>query len=230
MYLGLAEVAYQRGELDDALDHITQGVALSRQTANATLVASGLTTLAWIRQAQGDPAGARAAMSQAEEIGLGSEVVDLINPVPARRARFLLPRRRRGAAAWTGERGLSPADDPAYAWEPAYMTLARVLRAQGRAAEALGLLERLYARAKREGRTGSVIEIQALRALASADRGDEAGAVSFLTDALALAHPEGYVRVFADEGPAMGVLLGRSSPTNGAPRQERMYRPSICAG
>ena len=33
--------------------------------------------------------------------------------------------------------------------------------------------------------------------------------MSFLTDALALAHPEGYVRVFADEGPAMGVLLGR---------------------
>ena len=109
VYLGFAEVAYQRGELDDALDHVTQGVALSRRTGNATLVASGLTTLAWIRQAQGDPAGAREAMSQAAEIGLGSDVVDLINPVPARRARLLLAQGDvEGAAAWTGERGIAP--------------------------------------------------------------------------------------------------------------------------
>jgi LuxR family maltose regulon positive regulatory protein len=209
-YLGLAEVAYQRGELGVALDHITRGVALCRQTANATLIASGLTTLAWVRQAQGDPVGAREAMSQAVEIGLGSDVVDLINPAPARRARLLLAQGVvEAAAAWTAERRLSAGDDPDYAWEPAYLTLARVLRAQGQAAEALGLLERLHARATREGRKGSIIEIQALRALASADRGDEAGALSFLTDALALAHPEGYVRIFADEGPAMGGLLGR---------------------
>jgi LuxR family maltose regulon positive regulatory protein len=210
VHLGLAEVAYQRGELGDALDNITRGVALCHQTANATLIASGLTTLAWVRQSQGDPLGAREAMSQAVEIGLGSEVVDLINPVPARRARLLLVQGDvEAAAAWTGERGLSADDDPAYAWEPAYLTLARVLRAQGRAEEALGMLERLHAKAKEEDRKGSVIEIQALRALASADRGDEAGAVSFLTDALVLAHPEGYVRIFADEGPEMGVLLGR---------------------
>lgn len=210
VHLGLADVAYQRGELSDALDAITKGVALCRQTANPTLIASALTTLAWIRQSQGDPAGARETMSQAVEIGLGPDVVDLINPIPARRARLLLVQGDvEAAAAWTVERGLSAGDDPPYAWEPAYLTLARVLRAQGQAAEAVRLLERLHARATREDRKGSVIEIQALRALASADRGDEADALSFLSDALTLAYPQGYVRIFADEGPAMGVLLGR---------------------
>jgi LuxR family maltose regulon positive regulatory protein len=210
VHLGLAQVAYQRGELIDASEHITRGVALGRKTANASLLASALITLAWIRQAEGDPAGARAAMGQAEEIGLGSEVVDLINPVPARRARlFLVQGDVEAAAAWTAERSLSATDDPSYAWEPAYLTLARVLRAQGHAKEALGLLDRLHARATEEDRKGSVIEIQALRALALADRGDEAGAVSVLTDALALAHPQRYVRLFADEGPVMGALLGR---------------------
>jgi LuxR family maltose regulon positive regulatory protein len=209
-FLGLAEVAYQRGEVGDALDHITRGVALCRQTANATLIASGLTTLAWIRQSQGDAAGAREAMTEAVDIGLGPEVADLINPVPARRARLLLVQGDvEAAVAWTLERGLSTDEDPAYAWEPAYLTLARVLRAQGRAAEAVRLLERLHARATTEDRNGSVIEIQALRALASADRADEAGALSFLSDALTLAYPQGYVRIFADEGPAMGALLGR---------------------
>jgi LuxR family transcriptional regulator, maltose regulon positive regulatory protein len=208
--LGLAEVAYQRGEVGDALDHITRGVALCRQTANATLIASGLTTLAWVRQAHGDPAGAREAMAQAVDIGLGSDVVDLINPVPARRARLLVAQGDvEAAAAWTAERGLSAGDDPVYAREPAYLTFARVLRAQRQPADALRLLERLYARATREDRNGSVIEIQALRALAAADGGDDAGALSFLSDAVTLAHPQGYVRIFADEGPAMGALLQR---------------------
>jgi LuxR family maltose regulon positive regulatory protein len=56
---------------------------------------------------------------------------------------------------------------------------------------------------------GSVIEIQALRALALAAGGDEPAAVNTLADALTLACPEGYVRVFADEGPPMRALLGR---------------------
>ncbi len=76
------------------------------------------------------------------------------------------------------------------------------------AAPALGLLERLHAAAA-QGRAGSVIEIQALQALALAAGGDEAGAVDALAGALMLACPQGYVRVFADEGAPMGVLLGR---------------------
>ena len=209
-YLGLAEVAYQRDALDDASGHLREGIPLCRQIGDPRLLSSVLATLAWIRQSRGDPAGARGAMSQAMDVELGSEVVDLINPVPARRARLLLMQGDgEGAAAWTAQRELSAADDPAYAWEPAYLILARVLLVQRQPAEALGLLARMHAGAAKQGRTGSLIEIQALRALASADRGDEAGAVALLTEALALARPQGYVRIFADEGPAMGVLLGR---------------------
>ncbi len=209
-HLGLAEVAYQRGELGQAIEHITRGVTLCRQTANATLVASGLTTLAWILQAQGDSAGAREAIDQAADVGLGSAVVDLINPVPARRARLLLTQGYlEAAAAWTAERGLEADDDAPYAQEPAYLTLGRVLRAQGRPDAALQLLEGLHERATQQGRTGSLIEIIALQSLALADAGDEPRAASHLSRALALAHPQGYVRVFADEGPDMGMLLGR---------------------
>ena len=56
---------------------------------------------------------------------------------------------------------------------------------------------------------GSLIEIDALRALALAAAGDEAGAVTALAGALTLACPQGHVRVFADEGPPMAALLGR---------------------
>ena len=54
-----------------------------------------------------------------------------------------------------------------------------------------------------------MIEIGALRALALAASGEEAGAVAALAEALTLACPQGYVRIFADEGQPMAALLGR---------------------
>ena len=58
-----------------------------------------------------------------------------------------------------------------------------------------------------EGRTGSLIKAGALRALALAALGEDVDAVAALTGALTLACPQGYVRVFADEGPPMAALL-----------------------
>ena len=86
--------------------------------------------------------------------------------------------------------------------------LARVLLAQDRPGAALALLERLHAAAVSQDRAGSVIEIGALRALALAAAGEETAAVDALAGALTLACPQGYVRVFADEGPPMAALLG----------------------
>ncbi len=106
-------------------------------------------------------------------------------------------------------RGLGADDEPDYPREPEYLVLARVLLARGEAARALALLERLCGVAAAQDRAGSLIEIGALRALALAASGDEAGAVHALAGALTLACPQGYVRVFADEGPPMAVLLGR---------------------
>ncbi len=87
--------------------------------------------------------------------------------------------------------------------------LARILLAQDRADLALALLDRLHAAAEAQSRGGSLIETGALRALAPAATGDEAGAIAALAAALALACSQGYVRVFADEGPPMAALLGR---------------------
>ena len=70
-YVGLAEVAYQRDELDVALRHVTEGIALCRQFVYSTPLANGLATLAMIRQATGDPAGALEAITEAEQASPG---------------------------------------------------------------------------------------------------------------------------------------------------------------
>jgi LuxR family maltose regulon positive regulatory protein len=114
-----------------------------------------------------------------------------------------------GAARWTKEAGLGADDEPDYAREPGHLVLARVLLVQGRTGPALALLDRMHATAAAQARVGSLIEIGALRALGLAASGEEVAAVAALAEALTLACPQGYVRVFADEGPPMAALLAR---------------------
>jgi LuxR family transcriptional regulator, maltose regulon positive regulatory protein len=211
-HVGLAEVLYERDELAAALDHATRGVTLCRQLAFTPPLAAGLAILARIRQAHGDEAAAMAAMGEAGQVELSPQVVALLNPVPAQRARLLLAQGEVTAASqWAKAAGLSPDDEPDYPREPEYLVLARVLLAQNDPGPALTLLQRLLATAARQGRTGSIIEIQALRALALAARGDHASALAALAEVLTPAGRQGYVRVFADEGAPMRALLARLS-------------------
>ncbi len=207
-YVGLGEVAYQRNEMEMALQHVTKGIALCRQFVYTPPLAAGLATLAWIRQAAGDRAAALDAMGEAGQASLGPP--GLFNAVPAQRARLLLAQGDLAEAArWTSECGLTADDEPDYPREPGHLVLTRVLLAQGQPTQALALLDRLHAPAAAQDRAGSLIEIGALRALALAASGQEAAAVAALAGALTLASPQGYVRVFADEGPPMAALLGQ---------------------
>jgi LuxR family maltose regulon positive regulatory protein len=209
-HVGLGEVAYEQNELGTALRHLTEGIPLCRQFVYAPPLAAGLATLAWIRQATGDAGGALEAIQDAVRVAPGPQVTALLNPVPVRQARLQLAQGDLATPArWIQQRGLSPDDEPRYPREPEYLVLARVLLGQDRPAQALRLLKRLHAAATAQGRAGSVIEIHALQALALYACGEDAAAVDVLATALTLACPEGYIRVFADEGPPMAALVGR---------------------
>ena len=88
----------------------------------------------------------------------------------------------------------------------------------------------MHAAAAAQDRIGSLIEIGALRALALADSDEEAGAVTALAGTLLLACPQGYVRVFADEGPPMAALLGRLVAAQRAGRRPRTSRSATWPG
>ena len=237
--MGLGEVAYQRNELDTALRHVSEGIALCRQFVYTPPLAAGLATLAWIRQANGDPAGALAAIGEAGQAEPGP--AGLLNPVPAQRARLLLAQGDlAGAARWTQECGLGPDDDPATRASRDIWCWPGSCSPRTSPGQALALLDRLHAAAATQDRAGSVIEAGALRALALAAGGEEAAAVAALAGALMLACPQGYVRVFADEGPPMAALLGRliaaqrsGQAAAGVPlgylaRLQRAFRPGAC--
>jgi len=118
------------------------------------------------------------------------------------------------AQNWVREQGLSIDDDLSYLREFEHITLARVLIARYKSAQedgsihnAVGLLARLLKAAEEGGRMGSVIEILVLQAVARQAEGDLPLALDPLERALKLAGPQGYVRVFVDEGAPMAHLL-----------------------
>lgn len=109
---------------------------------------------------------------------------------------------------------MSAEGDLAYPREREYLTVARVRIAQGREdpagpflSEALRLLERLRADAEEQARMGSTLEILILQALVFSAQGKGTEALPVLQRALTLAEPEGYIRLFVDEGEPMVALL-----------------------
>jgi LuxR family maltose regulon positive regulatory protein len=137
------------------------------------------------------------------------------------------------ALRWTRERGLSVDDDLSYLREFEHITLARVLIARYKSGvddsirEVMGLLKRLLQAAEEGGRMGSVIEILVLQALAHEAQVNIPLALAPLERALALAEPEGYVRIFVDEGPPMAALLREAAKHGIAPHYVSRLRAAF---
>jgi LuxR family maltose regulon positive regulatory protein len=85
--------------------------------------------------------------------------------------------------------------------------LARVYVANAQADEALTILKPLLEAAEKRGRTGNLIRLLAVQALALTAQGERESAAQALGRALTLAEPEGYVRTFVDEGDPMRSLI-----------------------
>jgi LuxR family transcriptional regulator, maltose regulon positive regulatory protein len=208
-YVGRGELQYEWNNLDTASHFLQEGIAQCQQTGNAVIMLLGHIALARIKQAQGDASGAYTLIQRIEQIlrtySLSPHNVLLLE---AWHARLSLQQGDLALASrWVQERKLSIDDELSPSREREYLTLARVLIAQHRPDEALQLLERLLHLAERQERMGSALEILVLQAMAQQTHGDEVGGVERLSRALSLAEPEGYIRLFVDEGAPMAHLL-----------------------
>lgn len=108
---------------------------------------------------------------------------------------------------WADTRLLFPEELPRLQEEREELLLARLLFAQGKAQAALGVLERWQADAQDGGRARSSLEIQLLVSLAHHLLKQKQLAREMLREVVSLAHAEGYLRLFLDEGEAMETFL-----------------------
>jgi LuxR family maltose regulon positive regulatory protein len=229
-FVGLSEVLYEWNDLDGATHHVTEGIELAKRGGDAGGLTAGYAILARIRQAEGNVRGAMDAIQEAEQFVPESLLNPLHTPMATHRARlWIVQGNLEVASRWVREVGLSADDELSYPREAEHIALVRVLVAQDEPDKALGLLERLLVAAEAGGRTGSVIEILALQALALQAQSASDAATPPLVRALSLAEPEGYVRTFVDEGPPMAALLRRAASGSSLEYKGRLlaaFRPS----
>ena len=206
--MGLGTIARERNELEKAEASLEQAIDIARKTRDPVLLARAALLRARVIQARGEDERTRAAFAEALELAQQCRYVGLVEQAQAYQVRSWLSAGHLAAALqWQAACALTRATAPAYEREASALTLVRVLLAQGEAGEALLLLDRWRQHARAQGRTGSEIEMLVLAALAHQKQGKTEQVVQRLQPALLLASPEGYVRVFVDEGKSMAVLL-----------------------
>jgi LuxR family maltose regulon positive regulatory protein len=218
LYRGLAELSIERGDLEAGAQSLLTSQKLGEQTALTNWPHRLYVSQARLKEAQGDLDGALALLDEAERVYI-RDPLPVVRPVAALRARVWLKQGKLAEAlGWAREQGLSVDDDICYTREFEHITLTRVLIAAGhsdREADTLGqairLLGRLLQAAETGGRMGSAIQIRLLQALAFQAQGNLPSALAVLERALALAEPQGYVRIFVDEGEAMRILIEKQS-------------------
>lgn len=236
MYVGISELEREHNDLHGATQLLLRSQAQGEHTGFPRNPYRWRVAMARIKEAAGDLDGAIALLQEAERLYV-SDFYPNVRPVAALKTRVWLAQGRLGEAHnWAREQGLSAQDELSYLREFDYITLARMYLAQyqrDQAAAALSaatsLLARLLQAAEAGGRMGSVIEILGLQALARQMQGNSAAALLLLERALTLAEPEGYVRIFVDEGLPMAQLLRAVAASKGQPAIMPAYISKLLA-
>lgn len=205
--LGLALLYHETGHAAAFAAHWQRAEELGQRTTLVDWPYRWRLAQARVKQADGDFDAALELLAEAQRVYVKNPV-PMLRPIDALKAQIYLKQGRVGKAqAWAQARALDVDGELSYLTEFDYLTLARVLIATDRAAHALRLLDRLLLAAETGQRTGSVIAILIVQALARQAHGNSPAALAALERALTLAEPEGYIRVFVDEGEQLRWLL-----------------------
>jgi LuxR family maltose regulon positive regulatory protein len=203
----LGDVLRERNELDEATVLAQEGIRLDKQSGGRDLH-EGYVLLARILGAQGQLDNALDAMANAEAAAGRLRHATAAARTYAYGARLRLNvGDARAAVRWSNGCRLSDDDLLRYEHEVEALTLVRAWIAQGQAEDALTLLGRLRPLAEAAGRMASTVEMLTLEALAWTQADDHDQALACLTQAVGLAEPAGYVRLFVDEGVPMSRLF-----------------------
>jgi LuxR family maltose regulon positive regulatory protein len=224
-YLGLALLQHEMGDDSAAAEYLQKAGKFGEQTTLVDWSYRWHIAQARLKESGGDLEAALVLLEEARRAYVKTPIPDT-RPVDALKANVYLKQGRLDKAEdWVHKRGLSADDELNYLNEFEHLVLARMLIAEYQSQrsndslhQAIGLLGRLLKAAEAQRRTGSVIEILltqavarfasvALQAAVPQERGSLPLALASLERALTLAEPEGYVRLFVDEGEAVRLLL-----------------------
>jgi LuxR family maltose regulon positive regulatory protein len=199
-YRGLAQIYYEWNDLDAAEQYGQQSLKLARQydkKIDRFIISEVF--LARLKLARGDVAGAASMLSQTEQTARQYNYTLRLPEVAAAQVQVLLK-----------QTNLAAASELARQFELS-LSQARVLMAQGDASTALALLEAYYRQVEAKGWADETLKAMVLQAVALHLKAENALATHLLGQALALAEPGGFIRLFVDEGTPMAQLLSEAA-------------------
>lgn len=222
-WIGLGEVHREWNKLEEAERYFTEGIKLCAQTGELT-ASDGLGWLARLRHAKGEHDKALDTLEEVARVLESMDTPEVRHAVAWNKARLWVWQGHLDVAAhWKKEVEHEADTLLIHVGEQVHLTLARVELAQGKPSAALSRLERLRPPALEAKRMISVLSIMLLQALALEAQGKTHKALELLSSALTFAEPEGFVRLFADEGASVAALLVKL-------RAAREVEPGIFAG
>jgi LuxR family maltose regulon positive regulatory protein len=205
--LGLARISYQWNDLQTAEQYGHQCFQLTRQIQGVDTFASYGVFLARLRLAQGDVPGAVAVLAEAEAFVRQHGFVFRLPDVVAAQVLTLLRQGHLTAAAQLAQAHDLP------------ISRARVLLAQGHPSAALALLLPVRQQVDAKGWADERLRVMVILAVAYSAHGELDTALRLLHDALVLAKPGGFIRLFVDEGAPMAQLLTEAAARGVMPDQ-----------
>ncbi|KAA3655833.1 MAG: helix-turn-helix transcriptional regulator [Chloroflexi bacterium] len=214
VYMGLSTLHREQGDLETAVQDLATGKKLGDQVKLPDWQYRWCMAQACLQASLGEWQSALDLLNEAERVFVRTPL-PVVRPIPAMKARVWVKRGKlNDAQRWVTEQGLSVDDELSFPREFEHVTLARILIAQHAhdqeetaIQEAMGLLTRLLKAAEVGQRTGSIIEILMLQALAYQAQGSINPALKSLERALTLAEIAGFFQMFVDEGLPMTGLL-----------------------
>ncbi len=217
LHTGLAELHCEWGDLDTAEQHLRRSKQLADQMQLPHWDYRWSVARSRLEEARGELETALERLADAELQYVRGPVPDVI-PIAAIKARLHIRLGRLSEAMnWALERGITVDNEASYLSEYESLILARILLAryerdgeESCLRDAHDLLERLLQAAEAGQRTGSVISILTSQALAFEAQEESTKALGSLERALSLAEPEGYLRLFVNEGEPMHDILRRA--------------------
>ncbi len=213
VYALQAEILREWNRLDEALALTTEAIQRAERLGTPATLVVVYAAQARVALSRGDPEAALAVLERGEDVKRRLDSTQLFSFVSSfhtivtQMKLWLVQGERAHAARWAGELLRNGGSSAATGREREEVALILLLLAQDRPTEARTRLMPLLERATRQERWGHVIELRLLQAKTRLH--EEQEALACLSHAVQLAEPEGYVRIFVDEGPRLEMLLRR---------------------
>lgn len=194
-HCGLARIFYQWNDLDASRKHVQQSLLQARKLESTDRFIACKVFLARLKIVQGDMDSASVILAEADQIARQHNFVHQMSEIADVQVLLLLHQGKVAKAAQLTQTHELP------------ISQARVYLAQGDTTAAMAVLEPLQRQAEQKKWQNKRLKVMVIQAVAFHEHGEKDKAVQLLGDALVLAAPSGFIRIFIDEGILMARLL-----------------------